>query len=203
MTEPTGSADGDIHLAAILIEDTISGFSAPSGWTLLFATDVGPFTYRIYWIRRSGAPSLGVSWTTSRYWEWVIVASSGGVSSGNAIDASTAGTPTTGVNVDPPAATLVTADTLVYALGSHWSGYGAGVSGPSGWGGTVRFNEVGYDQIIASLAVAGTGSNDPGTFGASLLGASDSMCGFTIAIASTAGGAPAVVRRRMLLGVGF
>lgn len=189
MTEPTGATDGDILSAMILIADTFSGFTIDGTWSSpLFNTDVGPFTYKQYDMRRSGAPALGVSWTTSRYYEWVLIATSGAVSSGTFIDASAAGTPTTGVNVDPPAITTTTANTIIYALGTHWAGYGGGTSGPAGWGGTVRFNEAGYDQIVASLEVAAVGANNPGTFGNSLLGASDSMCGFTFAIASEASG---------------
>lgn len=197
-TEPTGSANDDIHLYFILVEDTHSNFSINASWTNIFTTDVGPFTFRVYWLRRSGAPSLGISWTTSRYYEWVLIATSGAVASGSPIDASAAGTPTTVQDVDPPAVTLVTNETLVYAVGTNWSGYGT-TAAPSGY--TNRFSPgTSFDQVIASKAVASSGSENPAAFGSAL--GSDSACGFTIAIGSVSA-AGGVNAQPVLVGGGF
>lgn len=184
VTAPTGFVDTDVALLFTLVENPHSAFTINASWTQIFATDVGPFTYRVHWLRRSGAPNFAVSWTTSRYYEWVCIASSGCVTSGSPIDVSAAGTPGTTSIVDPPSVTINTAETLAYAVGTNWAGYGV-TAAPTGY--TNRFSPAAaYDQIIASKTLAAAGAENPDGFGNAL--GTDSSCGFTIALASVSGG---------------
>lgn len=205
MTEPSGAASGDGLLYMNIVGNSHSGYTPPSGWTAVpncNAINLGAFsaTCYVYYVLRGGsAPSLGVSWTTSQYWEWSCWASSGVLNAANFIDASGAGTPSVGTQPDPPSITTLTTDTLVYALGFNWAGWGGAASPPSGY--TIRQNGSGLDHVLASLPKAATGGEDPGTFSAA--GSSDEV-GMTIALASNSGGGGGggLVSRKTLLGVG-
>lgn len=190
-TEPAGSTTDTIVYLAIVVEDTHTGFTGPSGWTLIGSQDIGAFTGRLYGIRRTGsAPAYNCSWTTSRYYEWTTYAFTGGATTGPVYESITMATPDTSVSPpDCPSATSTTADTLFFALGWHWSGFSSATSAPSGY--TIRFSGVGgYDHCAASKAVAAAGSDDPGAFSGGIT-ASDNRGGWTIVIPSIASGAAA------------
>jgi hypothetical protein len=189
-TEPASAAQNDGLLMLVLVERTFTGFTPPSGWTAVpncNALDVGTaFTAHAYSILRgAGAPAYDVSWTTSHYFEWSVYAFPGVLTTASFIDASSGGTSTSGTQVDPPAITTTTDDTLICALAWHWAGWGGGgASAPSGY--TLRFGAASYDHALSTVAQGAAGSADPGLYGSA--GGSDVMRGMTIALGSVAGG---------------
>lgn len=167
----------------ILVEDTHTAFSGPSGWTLQASQDVGPFTAYIYKLRRTGsAPSYAVSWSTSRYYEWSVQSASGAVASGEFIDAAAAGAVVSTNSINGPAITTLTAETLIYAIAWTWWGWAGSEAAPSGY--TKRFAASGYDHGIATKALATATSEDPAAWGNT--SGSDATWSYTLAIASVA-----------------
>lgn len=201
MSEPSGAASGDGLLAFFVIEDNHSALSPPSGWTAVPSCnniDVGTFHAYAYYIQRGGsAPALGVSWTTSKYYEWTIVAYSG-VSGASFVDASAASTPSTGTGPDCPAITTTVADTRIVTVAYHWSGFNPATPPP---GHTLRLSGF-VDIPVADATQATAGSVDPGTWDDAE--GSDRQMALTIALAPTGGGGGggAFGPRRSLMGVG-
>jgi hypothetical protein len=187
MTAPSGSADGDILYCQVLVETGHASFSAPSGWTDEFnAIDTSAFTVWIYTLRRAGAPSLGVSWSGTKYWEWMIGRFTGAVASGAYIDTKVAGTPGSYSTVDPPAVTTTTTDTLVICSTAHWAGYFSNA-------GPTNYTQFGVGVFIntkaAYRAIGAPATEDPGTFATP--GSTDAAVSTTLAIRSQAAGAAA------------
>lgn len=184
-SEPSGAADGNALVLWLLLEDTFSGLTGATGWTKKGTTlDVGPFSTACYVIRRSGAPDLTWSWTTSRYFEWSLHRVSGIVSSGEFVEAFVEGTPTTGSEPNPPSATATTAETLAMAAGFTWAGWGgSGATAPASY--TLRYGPASVDHAVATRALASAGAEDPGNFTGA---GSDSIVGITMILASTSGG---------------
>lgn len=92
LTEPASSADNDIEIAVLYVEGVAGpAVTAPSGWSNSFNgtsmqanITVGSDDFRLYfyWIRRSGAPAL--VWTfTSTFRAAFIVGYSGALASGD------------------------------------------------------------------------------------------------------------------------
>lgn len=204
MTEPAGSASGDVLLYMILVELAHSAFTAPGSWAAVpncDALDVAAdFTcYCRYIVRGGSAPALGASWSGgSKYFEWSVHAFHS-CDTTNPINISAATASSSGTQVNPPSVTT-TADSIVCALAWHWAGWSGTATPPSGY--TLRFGDSGYDHGLATKSVPTPGVEDPGTWGAA--GGTDDMRGMTIAIASAGGGGGggAFGPRRPLLGVG-
>ena len=184
-TEPGSSADGDGFIMFVAIDDAHSGVNGPSGWTFVGSADIGTATNYIYSIRRgAGAPSLDVSWTTSRYTEWLVMRVTGQRAGDDFVEAIAFGTPAAGVDINPPAVTTLTADTLVVAAGQ--SSVGTIVNNaPTNY--TLRsLGDGSFDYVVATRAIAAVGSEDPGVYDNAQ--ASSTVCGLTLAIASVAAG---------------
>lgn len=186
MTEPSGAADGNALVAVILIEDTISNLSIP-GMTIkgtATGADAGPFRCVHAVLRRAGSPTLTVSWTTSRYWEYSLHRISGIVSSGEFVEAFVEGTPASGTEPNPPAATATTTETLVLISGFTWAGWGGGgAAAPTNY--TLRYGPATIDHGVATRALAAAGAEDPGAFTGA---GDDSYIACTMILASTGGG---------------
>jgi hypothetical protein len=169
-----------------------SGFTPPSGWTLLETRSVGGDYERwVYWIRRGGsAPDLTVSWAGANNWEWTMCAWTGALSSGDPFESTAQNTVTSGTQPDPAAVTTATADTTVIVYGGSWRGFAAPAGAISGYttamNGTIG-GDAGFAQAIAYKAVASAGVEDPGVMSNSASG-SDSIDALTIVLASVATG---------------
>jgi hypothetical protein len=95
VNKPTGTADGDILVAAFYWEGTNQTLTPPTGWTQVRTpqrnTGVSPnFMLDVYWKRASGEPASW-DWTPSVNTQWRIaacVAYSGGSGTGDQIDVS-------------------------------------------------------------------------------------------------------------------
>lgn len=189
MTAPSGSADGDILYCQILVEAGFTSFSGPAGWNLEFGPiDVTDFSVWIYTIRRSGAPSMGVSWSGSKYWEWMIGRFTGAVSSGDYVDVKASGTPGAYTTLTPPPVTISSAETIVIVSAAHWAGYDS-KAGPAGY--TQFCVGVFLDTKGAWLQVAAAGTQTPGAFESP--GSSANAWASTLVLRSVGGGGGAVV----------
>ena len=180
MTAPTGTVDNDVIICHILVEAGFSSFSGPSGWTLEYGPiDCTDFTAWVYSIRRSGAPSMGVSWSGSKYYEWCLASFSGCVSSGAYVDTKAQLSAAARTTVDPPAVTTTTIETMIVCSVFHWSGYFSN-AGPTGY---TQFGEgVFLDNKGAYKTLATATTEDPSAF-ASPGSSANSWCS-TIALAS-------------------
>lgn len=207
-TEPTGAASGDIIAIGLMLDRTSGSnpgtVSPPSGGYSVVAgfpfNATSVFDYYVWWARRSGsALSCTPTWTTGLggfgYAELRVIAVSGAVASGNPIDSVTIGTVATTTQPDPPANTLLTANTLVYAWIADWAGWTSAPTAPTNYTG-LSDNGGLYDSSIAWRQLAAAGSENPGTFGAA--DASDTAFGFTLAFASV-GSQVVEVRRSMVV----
>lgn len=184
MTAPASSADGDILYCQILVENGFSGFSGPAGWTDEFGPIVtSAFTVWVYTLRRSGAPSLGVSWSGSLYYEWMIGRFTGAVATGAYVDTKAAGTPGSFSTLTPPPVTTVTDDTLVIVSAAHWAGYFAN-AGPAGY--SQFCQGVFVDTKGAYLAVGAASTQTPGDFASP--GSTDAAWSSTLVLRSVSGG---------------
>ena len=194
-TEPAGAASGDILIATVILAVGSSGFTPPSGWTLIDTRSVdGDFVRWAYWVRRgASAPALGFSWTGANNWEWGITCWSGCVASGNPIESFANNTvASTGTQPDAAAVTTATADTTVVVIGTSWRGFLAPSGAITGYTTAFNGNDGGNTQFahaVAYKAVASAGSENPGAMSNSV-GGSDSNEAITIVLASTAGAAP-------------
>lgn len=190
-TEPAGAVENDILFYWLIIQSTISNFSAPSGWTLLVDLSNGntgssqQFAAWLYWIRRGGsAPSFAVSWTTSRYREASITCWSGCKTTGNPYNvvANNAYNTTT----DPaapncPAVITTVANTVIVPFGASWQGPTTVYSAPTDY--TIREpGEAGTALCVASRDVAAIGSENPGSFGGVPAGAGLGVGEITVAL---------------------
>lgn len=184
-TEPSGAADGNGFVLFVVIDDAHSGVNGPTGWTSVGSSDLGPATTYIYSVRRgSSAPSLDVSWTTSRYSEWLLMRVTGQRAGNDFVEAITFGTPAAGVDINPPSVTTLTADTLIVAGGQSAVGTVVNTA-PTNY--TLRsLGDGSFDYVVATREIAAIGAEDPGVFDCTQ--ASSTVCGFTLSIASDAGG---------------
>jgi hypothetical protein len=187
-TEPAGSAEGDVILAAVLLEAG-TNLNTPSGWTLLAGpVDPGPYLGWLFAIRRgASAPALGWTWTTNSYFEFHLGAWSGCVSSGEFIDAQADGGTATTNAPNGPAVTTQTTDTTVISFAWTWAGWGASSTPPTGY--TERDAFDGFDVGFADKAIGSPTTEDPGAWGGT--NGSDAVWTYTIALASQAAAAAA------------
>ena len=187
-TEPAGSANGDVIIAAVLLEAG-TNLSTPAGWTLRAGpVDAGPYTGWIFSIRRgSSAPALGWTWTTNSYFEFHLSGWSGAVASGEYIDDEADGGTTTTNAPNGPAVTTTTTDTTVVSIVMTWAGWGGASAAPSGY--TERDAFDGFDVGLADKAVGAPTTEDPGAWGGT--NGSDAVWTYTLAIASQAAAAGA------------
>jgi hypothetical protein len=204
-TEPAGAASGDgLLLVALIDHSGATGSGAVNtptgGWTLRnpggTAILAGDFDIWVWTLRRGGsAPSYQVSWANGLdgfgYAEAHVIAASGIVASGEFVDDFQVAAAGTGTSVNPPAVTLGTIETLVYACGFSWAGWG---SAPTLASYTVQIGGGAIDAAVGSRQVAGTGTEDPAAFSAA--DGSADFVAFTIAFRSVAAGVAADPPRR-------
>jgi hypothetical protein len=167
VNKPSGTAENDVLIALVYIEDHIgSSITPPSGWTQLRRSDQSgppPFDYShvTYW-KRAGASEPGSyqwSWTGTKYREAFIIAVQGCATSGDPIDVEAA--TVNGAQDDAPVAPSVTttvADTLLLCIYTSADG-GNAVWAPGSSGLTERVDSVSmaaYDVAVASAGATGS-----------------------------------------------
>jgi hypothetical protein len=171
-SDPSDGASGDVYIGFWLGESAITNLARPSGWTLIVDGTTGVnMDYDVSYVVRGGsAPNLTWSWTSSSYAE-VYVLRFTGVDTANPIDAQAAsvfvdntavqGNTRAASDIDPPAMTTNTANTMAIALAAHWSGFTGAWTPPTNYDlrGTSHFM-----GMIATRSLAAAGSEDPDEF---------------------------------------
>lgn len=182
---PSGLANGDILLYAIYKENT-AAVTWPSGFTQVAARTSSDSSYQVLvaWKRASGeSGSYTASWTGNTYADAMMLAWSGGIASGSAMDA----TPTTSANgsqanqITVPSITTATANALLVAVGADFDVLTK--TAPSGF--ALRGSQATIAAADQTQASAGaSGSKAFGTNGTS------QTVGIMLALAPAAAGSP-------------
>ena len=171
-TEPAGAASGDILLAIVYLEGTVT-VTPPSGWSDTFngvvpfenSTSEGPFEAHHYWIRRGGsAPAYNFSWSASAGYQIIVVAYSGAVATGDpwSFAAEAERDNTLAVTFPDVSGTTLTNDELLTWVGINYVG---GVGGVVPTGFTSRSNIDSHDIRVATKPQAATGATGTVTGG--------------------------------------
>lgn len=170
--EPSGGLDNDIYVACLFLEnETPPAVTAPSGWANTFngttmvatltATAGKRFKLYGYWIRRSGTPALG--WTfTSSFRELTISAYSGALTSGDPWSFGATAVRDDNASTAYPAlsGTTLDANEMLSWCGGTWDGGTAGVP-PTSFNERADTSGNTSDMEVADLvqaAAGGTGS---------------------------------------------
>jgi len=177
MSEPTGTAQGDVLVCVFMITGA-NTFTPPSGWTTLYSgtSATSNFKYNLsYIVRGASAPNLTWTYNGIPYHECHILGFSG-CDTTTPIDAQAQTASHQGVNTnpDPPSVTAVSATTMALGIGINWNGAGGSTWGTSG-GYTIRTtNAAGVDVVIATKSLSASGAEDPPAFtGVSTGGSAD------------------------------
>lgn len=156
LTEPSGSADGDLHIAVFSWEGTGS-IDAPSGWTLAEEL-VGDADNkaRIWTQQRSGTPNL--TWTASgtvgvRAGELYTYSGASGVPSVAATRTQTGGGGTT---TAARTLTLPSVDTVANQLLFAWASHGDSADQPGTFDATGGPTTASSATIISTAALSST-----------------------------------------------
>lgn len=198
LTEPASSADNDIEIAVLYVEGVAGpAVTAPAGWSNTFNgttmqanITVGSDDFRLYlyWIRRSGAPAL--QWTfTSTFRAGFIIGYSGCLTSGDPFSFGTTAVrdDTTANSFPAVSGTTLDANEMLVWFGGDFIG-GTSSAPPTSF--TERFDSGTQADLAAGekaqAAVGGTGS----ITGASYSGGSAGptavcFCSLRPAVAST------------------
>jgi hypothetical protein len=211
VTEPASAASGDVFVAMTLIDAGGSGLARPAGWTNIVndTTGAGGMDFDISYIVRGGsAPALTWTWTGTEYYEVHILRFTGADTStpldaqSSLLKSTTAekGTSHAASQVNPPAVTAATANTMAVAIAGHWSGS----SGAGGWTAPTNYtlrstNTTGNDGMMASRLLVGSGSEDPDSFFDSDTTGTSHAFALTITLKEIGGGGGAAAPKRLLL----
>jgi hypothetical protein len=191
-TEPTGAAQNDIIIAAIIMEKNAFAQATPAGWTQLFLGQGASVDVGLYWIRRgSSAPTYTFTWTTSVWAEISLSAWSGAVQTGSPFeDYQNSGFGLSDPpNPNSPSVTTTSANAFVITVGAQWSGWSTG-GGTVPGGYTNVHNTASTDVGVAYKTVASPGAEDPAAWANSIGGSAETHIGFTLVL--TPVGAPSL-----------
>lgn len=194
MTEPSGTANGDILVAVLYVDDDQTGtLTLPGSWTSRYfgISENSQFTWSVSTIVRGGsAPSLTWSWTNSVLFEMHLFAISGANTTIDSLsaDGGTGPQPPAPHNPDPPSTTATGAATLALAGGMNRGG-----SDPSPWTASSGYTIVsdngvaGRRVVVEKKVLTGSGEN-PGAVSGAINAERDWWDGFTMTFANVGGG---------------
>jgi hypothetical protein len=195
--EPTGTVQDDV-IWALWICDTAAGtqtISLPTGgtpaWTQVASRSAG-LNFRLalgYVVRGASAPALGFTMSNLAGYFELFMWSLSGCDTAAVVD--NAGTPNDAASSasapDPPSATVATATDWALTVMAHWGGSPAGSwTAPTGYT-LVSVAPAGGAGGVASKALSGTGTEDPGVFGGTPAG-TDVAWAETVTVKAAAGG---------------
>lgn len=121
LTKPTGTASDDILIAFIAWEDDVEP-SAPAGWTLKSSvSESTTFSGYLWWKRAGGSEPADYTFTKGSPARWrtgLILAYSGGITSGDPFDVFSSNSEASGIDDQIECLTITTtvADTMIVAL---------------------------------------------------------------------------------------
>ena len=127
ITKPTGTAEDDILIGFLAFENNEA--VTASGWTLIATAEESATWEGHCWYKRAGASEPADytwSWTSSKWRNGIILAYSGGITSGNPIDVSSTNFES-GADTSVECLTITTTvvDTMIVGLAGNINGAGA------------------------------------------------------------------------------
>jgi hypothetical protein len=197
-TEPSGTAQDDILVAAFFLDNDGGAPTPPASWNTLTGSPQlsvdSLFQGGVYWIKRgASAPSLTWTWDGDSVYREVIISAWRGVDGTSPINQSAVTTSGNRGTPDGPAVTPNVNDCAIITVCFHWTGAASG-----GWTAPTNYNIDHTTNTNEGLGLArrilsgGSGvSQDPGAWSAAA--GTDDCWEVTLALAPSGAAGGAVI----------